>query len=146
MELSTPVGGKHCGRCQRTKPLEQFHRNQYWCKNCQRIHRMIRRQRPDVQAKEAAYRRQPHVKAAKAASDARRYEKSRAATKRYRQTPRGRLLHARWAARKRLSLATTDERRAALDRLCALYDAEIARLDRDLNGGETRPYREKWTA
>lgn len=148
MQLTdAPDGGRRCSRCRRVKPLACFHRRgngyQCYCKTCKRIAQARRRQTESYQEWNAEYLARPEVKERRQKQDHDRLPKRRARRKELRKTLRSRLKNSRASVKHRLRHAKTEERRAVLAAQLAAYDAEIARLDRDLAGGDTRPQRQK---
>lgn len=129
---------KRCETCGRTKRLDEFARNrskpnglQSCCLQCMRLRAYTRYHEGGGKEARAEYLARPDVRERN-----RRYreglkgEKRRASNRAYLATARGRLVAGRCNARCELRRTTDPGRRAAIEARIALFDREIARLDR----------------
>ncbi len=128
-----PEGTKRCMRCQRVKLFDRFHVRpdrpcgyHSWCKTCRRIYASEKRKTDAARERDRLYRQRPDQRAKKA-----EYNRTQLAEyrKAYWQTPKGRLVNRRNAARHRARYAATDGQRDRALRLVAAYDAELARME-----------------
>lgn len=125
---------KSCTSCGTPKPVDCFYRRRHglssWCKACFR--QKCKEYRKTKQYRETikGYLSKPEVKERKREIDRERSESRRVHQKRYRSTPRARLLHSRRAARIRLRKATDPERRRKLKELIAMYETELKRIEK----------------
>jgi hypothetical protein len=126
-----------CTGCDREKARDEFSPNprakdglRSWCRRCERIAAYERYHEKGGREKAAAYHARPEVEARDRAYRTQHAERYNAGQVAYRRTPRGKLVSSRGTAISKLRRATTDRQRACLEARIALYDREIARLDR----------------
>lgn len=125
---------KHCTKCGMLKVESAFFRHRgkpaSWCKTCVRIGMNEYRRSDKYKATRAVYKQRQDVRERWREADRIRREKRKADQKRYRSTPRARLLHCRRQAMVEYRQAQTDERRTRLMELVKQYEAEIRRIDK----------------
>lgn len=128
---------KVCSKCGHPKPLDEFGpcaraadglRSQ--CRYCDRIDEFVRYHEGGGKERAAAYRSTPEYRARNRERAKAHREQHTEAVRAYRKTPKGRLVHGRSGAVRDLKRTTSDAGRAQISARIALYDAEIARLDR----------------
>lgn len=130
----TPDGGKHCPRCDRTKPSGAFYvwsggRVSCWCKVCCRLGAGLTRQTEEYKVWLAEYEARPEIRQRRRAyqQEYGRTQKRRSQIYGWRKTPRGKLSRARTSYKQKLKTATTPERARYLQ---SLIDSCTMELDR----------------
>jgi hypothetical protein len=129
-----PNGAKRCSCCKRVKPLDQFcaDRNKpdgkhSRCRVCRAATAAADRETDRYKAWIKAYRARPAVKAQRKEAAKRIQAHRDEAKRRYRETPRGKVVEARAEAIRRLRAAEASV--AAAVAQIARCDAEITRMD-----------------
>lgn len=141
VRADAPEGAKPCTKCGKVKPLGAFGPKASGrfgvasiCRACKRIDSARHRATPEGRAAVRAYNESEAGRASRLAYRRRNAGKALDALRRYRSTPLGKVITARQSSLRRLRSAASDESRERIARTIALYDAEIARLRRDLAG------------
>jgi hypothetical protein len=139
LKRDAPKGSRVCSVCRKAKPLGQFWVDrksaagyQPRCKVCSAATGAERRRTAEFREWLKVYRNRPEVKAQRKADVEANWEKVREIQRRYRRTPRGKLLAARNSARYRLADAEANgqkERSAAARKVIEACERELRRLE-----------------